>query len=387
MQAVILAGGKGTRLHPLTSKIPKPMVKVFDKPVLEHTIELLRHHGIRDMVITVSYKAEHIMDYFGNGSKWGVNIQYFLEDVPLGTAGGLRHIQPLIKDTFVVISGDAVTDFDLTSALEFHRKRSSIATLLTYNVDDPSQFGIVHSSDDGKIIRFQEKPKRSEAFTDTVNTGIYILEPEVISYVPYGSAFDFSKGMFPMLLQNDEPFYSYRTEGYWCDVGNLAQYRNVHFDALMGKVKLNMSATRVADGIWIGDGAEIHPTVKMIGPLYIGKGAKVRRKSTLGRFAVLGNTSLIEEGAQVTHSVIDTASCIGKNSEVYGSIVGSGFKLSDGRNLADEVVVHDGPDNVLRAEIVSELLSPTVSSGTPLTWSALEASRFSIPNLARPVAA
>lgn len=178
----------------------------------------------------------------------------------------MRRIQPVLNDTFLVISGDAVTDFDLTSAIEFHQKKSAIATMLLYEVTNPTQFGIVETAEDGKIKRFIEKPRPSEVFTNTVNTGIYVLEPEVLSSIPYDTFFDFSKDLFPRLLQNQEPFYAFRAEGYWCDIGNLAQYRNVHFDALIGKVKLNLSANQVANGIWLGAKSDIHPSVKLSGP-------------------------------------------------------------------------------------------------------------------------
>ncbi len=376
MQAVILAGGKGTRLYPLTSRTPKPMVNVFNKPVLEHTIELLKKHGIRDIIITLAYKADQIMDHFGGGSKWGVNIQYSLEDIPLGTAGGLRRMQPLLNDTFLIISGDAITDFDIKAAVDMHKSRSAIATMLLYEVDDPSQFGIVESDSDGKIRRFIEKPVASEAFTNTINTGIYILEPEVISYIPYDMAFDFSRNVFPRLLQNQEPFYSYRTDGYWCDVGSLAQYRNVHFDALTGKVKLNVAAHKVADGIFVGDDAVIHPTVKLKAPFYVGNGVEVGRGSKLDRFTVIGDMCQVNSGAHITHSIIGAGSAIGKDSEVYGSVVGSGYQIADGRRLDDEVVVHDTEGSHLQADIGSELLSHWSSDEHLFTWSGLELARF-----------
>lgn len=372
MQAVILAGGKGTRLYPITSNTPKPMVNLFNKPVMEHTIELLKSHDIRDIIITVAYRAEQIIDYFGGGSRWGVNIQYSLEDVPRGTAGGLKQIQPALTSTFLVISGDAVTDFDLSSAIEFHRQKSSIATILTYEVANPSQFGIVESAKDGRIKRFVEKPKQSEVFTNTVNAGIYVLEPEVLSSIPYDCAYDFSRDLFPRLLANQEPFFAFRPEGYWCDVGNLAQYRNVHFDALSGKVNLKLSAREVTDGIWLGEHASIHPSVKLVSPCYVGNAVEVREEAALGRFTVVGDMSVIGEKAQVTHSVLGNGAVVGRGSQIFGSVLGSGCSLADGRHLADEILVHDGSEVGLRAEINAELLSPRLSEERCLTWSGHE---------------
>jgi len=363
------------------------MVNLFDKPVLEHTIELLKQHGIRDIVITLAYKADQIINYFGGGTKWGVNIQYALEDVPKGTAGGLRSLQPVLSNTFVVISGDAVTDFDLSSALSFHRQKSAIATMLLYSVDDPSQFGIVETQPDGKIQRFLEKPKPTETFTNTVNTGIYILEPELINWIPFETVYDFSRDLFPRLLQNQEPFYAVRAEGYWCDVGNLAQYRNVHFDAMTGKVKLNIPGAQVTDGLWLGQDASVHPSVRLVSPLYVGSGTCIEKDAELGRFAVVGNMSLIREKAQVAQSVIGARTMVGQNSQVFGSVLGNGYRLADGRHLDDEIVVPDDSSSELRADIDSRHLSPVLTDSQVIAWSGLEVLRLANMESSRALAA
>jgi mannose-1-phosphate guanylyltransferase/phosphomannomutase len=352
------------------------MVRLFGKPVLEHTIDLLKRHGIRDIIITAAYKADQIISYFGSGLKWGVNIQYFLEDVPKGTAGGLRTIQPVLKDTFIIVSGDAVTDFDLRMALDYHESKSAVATMLLYETEDPSRFGIVECCGDGRIQRFLEKPKPHETFTSTINTGIYVLEPEVISYIPCDAAYDFSRDVFPRMLQNREPFYALRTEGYWCDMGSLSQYRNVHFDALNGRVRLNLPTTRVTDGIWIGEDADIHPSVRLRSPLYVGSGTHVRKNASLGRFAVVGDMAVVDEEAKVTHSVMGAAASVGREAHIYGSVLGTGFSLPDGHQLQDEVVVHDGSGLSLRAEIDQRLVSQHTTEEHTFTWSGLELKRL-----------
>lgn len=387
MQAVILAGGKGTRLHPLTSNTPKPMVDLFDKPVLEHTIELLTKHGIRDIVITLAHKADQIIDHFSGGARWGVNIQYALEDMPKGTAGGLRSLQPVLSDTFVVISGDAVTDFDLTAAMAFHKKRSAIATMLLYSVDDPSHFGIVEAESDGRITRFMEKPDPTETFTNTVNTGIYIIEPSVIDWIPFETVYDFSRDLFPRFLESGEPFYAVRPDGYWCDVGNLAQYRNVHFDAMTGRVKLDIPGMQVTDGVWLGRDAEIDPSVRLAAPLYVGSGTSIEKDAELGRFAAIGNMSLIGENAQVTHSVVGARTKVGQNSQVFGSVLGNGYRLADGTHLDDEIVVRDEAAAELRAEIRSQHLGMAASEGEVAAWSGLDLLGLANQVSARPLAA
>jgi mannose-1-phosphate guanylyltransferase/phosphomannomutase len=293
----------------------------------------------------------------------------------------------VLSDTFLVISGDAVTDFDLSSAMEFHRKRSALATMLLYSVDDPSQFGIVEMESDGRIMRFIEKPRPTETFTNTVNTGIYILEPDVIDSIPFDTVYDFSRDLFPKFLQNQEPFYAIRADGYWCDVGNLAQYRNVHFDALVGRVKLNIPGARVADGVWLGLDAAIDPSVRLMSPLYVGSGTSIESDAELGRFAVVGNMSRIGEKAQVTHSVVGARTMVGQNSQVVGSVLGNGYRLADGRHLDDEIVVHDGSAAELRAEINSQQANPMENDGQAAAWSGLDLARLADQVSARPLAA
>jgi len=339
MQAVILAGGKGTRLHPLTTNIPKPMVPFFDRPVMEHCIKLLAKHDIKDIIITVSYLAKDIMHYFGNGSRWGVKIRYSVETEPLGTAGGVKLIQPMINDTFVIVSGDAVTDVDLTAAIEMHRSASSVASLMLYEVEDPTQFGLVECDSDNRVTRFLEKPKTSEIFTNTVNTGIYILEPEVLSSIPYNEVHDFARNLFPRLLHNSEPMYGFKLPGYWCDVGNLLQYRNAHFDALHGRVKLDLPAIHVGEGIWVGEGVDIHPSVQLASPVFVGKGASIRRNATLGEHSIIGADSLVDEGAYVTRSVIGCRSFIGRETKITDCIIGSGYSVMESESIYDRTLV------------------------------------------------
>ena len=343
MQAVILAGGKGTRLHPLTTHIPKPMVPLFDRPVMEHCIRLLIKHGITNIIVTVSYLAEDIMEYFGDGSKWGVNIRYSVENEPLGTAGGVKLVQSMVKETFVVVSGDAVTDFDLTAAIEKHKSASAAASLMLYEVEDPTQFGLVERDSKGRITRFLEKPKSNEVFTNTVNTGIYILEPEVLSQIPGSQVFDFARDLFPRMLNNSDALYGFPLPGYWCDIGNLVQYRNCHFDALQGKVHLDIPAVYAGEGIWLGEGVNIHSSVDIASPVYIGSGATIRRNANLGKNAIIGAGALVEEGARVSASVIGSQSLIGRGTNISDSILGDGYIASESDNVFGQALVADVP--------------------------------------------
>lgn len=348
MRAIILAGGRGTRLHPLTTRIPKPLVPMFDKPVMQHTVELLARHGICDITVTVSYRANQIMEWFGDGSALGVNIDYYIEETPRGTAGGLKDMADTLPDTFVVLSGDALTDFDINEAIRFHHNKRAKATLLTYEVADPSQFGIVQTDNAGRIVRFLEKPSPDQVFTRTANTGIYVLDPSVIDFIPSDSVFDFSRDLFPMLMQETDAMWARAMKGYWCDVGNLAQYRDAHFDAMTGRVKVSLPGTRLKAPVWVGEGCEIHPSARFCAPVYLGDGVKVGAGAFVGGYAVVGEGSVIGDGARVAHSVIGRQSEVLAEATVLGSVLGDSVSLQEAAHVSNHTLVADGQTREIR---------------------------------------
>jgi mannose-1-phosphate guanylyltransferase/phosphomannomutase len=261
MKAVVMAGGEGTRLRPLTSSRPKPLVPILNKPCMQHTIELLKRAGITDIVVTLYYLADEIEGYFGDGSELGVNLIYTVEDTPLGTAGSVKKAEEYLKDdTFIIVSGDALTDLDVDKALAYHREKNSVATLVLQHVDNPLEFGVVVTDDGGRIRRFLEKPSWGEVFSDTVNTGMYILEPSVFDYMQPERSYDWSQDIFPQLLQEDQPMFGYIMGEYWTDVGSLSQYRQAQYEMLQGKTQLPIEGRREGGDIWIGEGTEIDPT-------------------------------------------------------------------------------------------------------------------------------
>lgn len=238
MKGVIMAGGKGTRLRPLTCNIPKPMVPLIYKPVMEYSIDLLKKHGITEIAVTLQYLPEVIKEYFGDGSKFGVALHYFEEASPLGTAGSIKNAQKFLDERFIVISGDALTDFDLSKGIMFHENKSALVTIFMKQVDCPIDYGVIMTNESDEIIRFLEKPTWDEVFSDTVNTGIYVLEPEVLQYLKEDVPTDFSKDLFPFLIEENFPIYGYKAEGYWSDVGTFYSYRNTQFDMLENKVNV-----------------------------------------------------------------------------------------------------------------------------------------------------
>src|SRR5215210_1019548 len=275
MKAVVMAGGEGSRLRPLTSNQPKPMVPIVGKPCMEHIIELARSHGFEDVIVTVAFLPQAIRSYFGDGGGIGVNMEYSVEESPLGTAGSVRLASGRLDGTFLVISGDALCDFDLTKLVEFHRERGAAATIALKSVENPLEFGIVVTDSDGRIERFLEKPSWGQVFSDTINTGVYVLEPQVLRHVPAGEPFDFSKQLFPLLLEMGRPMYGYVAEGYWQDVGDLGQYAQANFDALDGLVQLNIPGLQLRGNIWLSESAGVDDLDAIEGPSFVGNYCRV----------------------------------------------------------------------------------------------------------------
>ncbi len=308
MKAVIMAGGEGTRLRPLTSQRPKPLVPALNVPIMEHIVLLLKQHGVLDIVVTLHYLADEIEGYFGDGSEWGVNISYSVEDTPLGTAGSVKQAEDLLKDdAFLIISGDALTDIDLDKAIKYHRAKKSMATIVLAHVPNPLEFGVVITDDEGCIKRFLEKPSWGEVFSDTVNTGMYILEPEIFQYMEHAKNYDWSQDIFPQMLAENKALFGYILDGdYWCDVGNLNQYREAQYTVLDGQTRVKIATSNEAQshGIWVGEGADIDPTAIINAPVVIGRNCKIKANATVGPYSVLGDNAIIEEKAVVHRSIL-----------------------------------------------------------------------------------
>ncbi len=342
MKAVVMAGGEGSRLRPLTVGRPKPMVPIVNRPVMEHILLLLKRHGITEVVVTVQYLARVIQDYFGDGEALGMRLHYSVEDTPLGTAGSVKQAEHLLDDTFLVISGDALTDYDLSAIIDYHRAKGSVATLTLTRVPDPLEYGVVVTDGSGHIRQFLEKPSWSEVISDTINTGIYVLEPEVLRHCPPGQPFDFSHDLFPMLLADGDPLYGYvPTGGYWTDVGTIEEYMRASFDALERKVDVEIGTPGATPGLWCGQAAAIAPDARITGPVYIGHDARIGPGVVIDGPAVIGDNTAVEARAHVARSIVQRNCYVGARAEVNGAIVGEGCVLKHGVMLFQGAVVGD----------------------------------------------
>lgn len=340
MKGVILAGGKGRRLRPLTCNLPKPMLPLLEKPVIEYNIELLRQHGIHEIAITVQYMSTAIRRYFGDGSKWGVKLQYFEDSPPLGTAGSIKQAEAFLDEPFVVISGDALTDFNLSKGIEFHQCRNRLVTMFVKEVENPLSFGSVVMNREHEIIRYMEKPSWNEVISNIVNTGIYIMDPEIFSYISSAQFFDFSHHVFP-LLENKKALFGYVAQGYWLDIGTLDQYRQAHFDLLTKKVQVPISYTEVLPMVWMGEGVTIEKGTKIHGPSFIGEGASIGAGVIIEPYSIIGKCSTILDHTHVQKSIVLAHTYVGKRCELLEATVGENAMIKDDVTLFEKSVVAD----------------------------------------------
>lgn len=341
MKAVVMAGGSGSRLRPLTIGRPKPMVPIVNKPVLAHIFDLLKHHDFSEVIITVQYMADHIEDYFGDGSSLGLDIHYSVEEIPLGTAGGVKNAQRYLDETFLVISGDALTDINLSDVLRFHREKGALATLTLKSVPDPLEYGIVTTGDQGKITQFLEKPGWGQVISDTVNTGMYVLEPEVLDLMEPNTAYDFSKEIFPNLLSNGSPLFGYVADGYWCDIGNISAYMKATADVLEGRVRHIELGNHIGGGVWTGHGVEIAPDAALYGPIYLGNEVKIKGGVVIHGPASIRDYTIVDNRVQIERSVIWRNCYVGESAEVRGAVVARSCNLKAKSVLFEGVVIGD----------------------------------------------
>ena len=328
MRAVLMAGGSGTRLRPLTCDMPKPMVPILNRPIAEHIINLLKRHNINEIIATLYYLPDVMRDYFQDGKDFGVQMTYAVEeDQPLGTAGCVKNVSELLDETFLVISGDSITDFDLSAAIAYHKEKKSKATLVLTRVPNPVEFGVVITDEEGRINRFLEKPSTSEIFSDTVNTGTYILEPEVLDYLPENEECDFSNDLFPTLLEKGEPMYGYVADGYWCDVGHLDAYREAQYDILDRKVEADFPYEEKSAGMWIGQNTYIDESAQIETPVFIGKNCRIGPRVKLEAGTVIGDNVTISADADLKRPIIWNGAVVGDEASLRACVISRGTRV------------------------------------------------------------
>ena len=358
-----MAGGFGTRLRPLTNNLPKPMVPMAGRPMMEHVVELLKEHGLIEITSLLYFQPEAVVEHFGDGKGHGVSMDYISLTSDLGTAGSVGNaMREALKaageragakkgskkkpdskksETTLVISGDVLTDIDLKAALAFHKKKKAMATVVLTRVEDPLSFGIVITEKSGKVQRFLEKPGWGEVFSDTINTGIYILEDKVLGFIPEGVEFDFSKDLFPLLLQKKKPLYGFIADGYWKDVGSLQEYRQANMDILQGHVHVNIPGVKNSkQGVWLGKGAKVDFSSELEGTVVIGQRCRVDAGARIVN-SVIGDGSTVEDGAVIIDSVLWEDVRVGRSARLQENVVGSETVISSGAHLGEGAIVSD----------------------------------------------
>jgi mannose-1-phosphate guanylyltransferase/phosphomannomutase len=351
MRAVVMAGGAGTRLRPLTTNVPKPLLPVVGEPIMGHVLRLLHRHGIRESVITVQYLAASIRAYFGDGSDYGVALSYATESVPLGTAGSVKNAERgLGGEPFLVVSGDAMTDLDISELVAFHERTGAMVTVALARKPNVLEFGNVITTDDGRIERFIEKPTWGQVFSDTVNTGIYVMQPEVLDLIEPDEVVDWSRDVFPRLIEAGEPVYGYVSDDYWEDIGTIEGYLAVQREVLSGLVDARISGFEVAPGVWLGAGAVIDPSAEIAGPCFIGANASVERDCVVGPNTVLGSNVIVRRGARVIGSVLDVSGYVDTGCEVQSALIGRSTELRARVHVDPGAVI--GDQCILEEEVI-----------------------------------
>ncbi len=348
MKAIIIAGGLGTRLRPLTYNMPKPIVPLANKPFVFHQIELLRKFGITEIILNLHYLSDSIKEIFDDGKKLGVKIHYSIEAKPLGTAGAVKNAEQFFDSgPMLIFNGDILTDINLEKMIKFHNEKKGKVTLALTKVEDPTTYGLIITDDKQRVLEFREKPSWEQVTANTINAGIYIVDPSIFKLVPSGKEFSFERQLYPMLLEKGEKIYGYVTDAYWMDIGDPAKYLKAHRDILSGDVMAIIPGNKISANVWVGDDVKISGSTRVRGPALIGNRAVVAENCVLDEFVVLGENVKVDKGARLKNCVIHAGTVIKEGVKVEGSIVGAGclieeFSAVAGATLADGTVLKKG---------------------------------------------
>jgi len=328
LKAMVLAAGAGTRLRPLSHQTPKPMVPVANRPVLHHVLANLARHGIRDVMLNLHAHPDQVRAYCGDGSRFGLRLRYSMEPKLLGTAGAVKKAENFLKDApFIIMSGDGLSDIDITRFYRFHRRRRSFATMATKAVDSRFEYGITVTGKGGRIRGFLEKPSWGEVLSNKANTGIYLFEPGVFRHIPR-RVYDFGHELWPKMLRLKKPIFAWEWKGYWCDIGNLTEYRRSQEAVLNGEVDVEIPGRQVRRGIWIEEGARVHPRAKLIAPCVIGARAKIARGAVVGPYTVVGAAASVGPNAILKSCILFDGVDVGAGSYLAHSILSAGSRVT-----------------------------------------------------------
>jgi len=342
MKAVILVGGRSTRLLPLTHNTPKAILPVLNTPFLEHVIRHLSRHQVRDIILAQGHLARPIEVYLGDGSQFGVRLNYVVENAPLGTAGAIKNAESYVDESFLVLNGDIFTDLDITAMIHYHRERKAEATIALTPVDDPTSYGLIETDSDGRVTRFLEKPDRSQVTTNMINAGTYILEPDVLAQIPARTTVSIERETFPQLLAQGKPIYAYSGPAYWIDIGTPEKYLQLHHDLLSGKI--SRYTPTPGKEVLVGEQSCVHPAARITGQVVIGANCSIGSNTRLTGPVVIGHGCTILEGSVIKSSIIWRNTQIGPRAHLKDSIVADNCRINsdsiiEGAVLGDNITV------------------------------------------------
>jgi len=341
MKAILLAGGKGTRLRPLTIHTPKPIVPIFERPFLHYQLDLLKQvEEIDQVVVSLNYQPRRIEEIFGDGSEAGVSIRYVVEPAPLGTAGAVRYAGDSLRESVVVFNGDVLTEVDLAAVIALHRERKAKATIVLTPVENPTAYGLVETDASGHVQRFLEKPKPDQITCDTINAGIYVLEPDTFDRIPVDTPWSIERSFFPSLIERAETFVAYVYRGYWIDIGTPEKYSEVHRDIMAGRFRA-APFTDAPSTAWVAPDARVEEGVTLEAPCFVGEGAVIKTGARIGAYSVVGRHCHVEEHAVVERSILWANTRICQDAAVRQSILGRQCHIGRNATVEDGIVLGD----------------------------------------------
>ncbi len=339
MNVLLLAGGLGTRLMPLTEHLPKPMAPVGNRPWLEHLIIHLREQGFKRFVIAVKHHPDKIRDYFEDGSQWGVSIQYALETTLLGTAGAIKNAERYLDDEFIAINADIVHEIEMNPLLDYHKSHGGMVTIGLTEVEDPTQFGVVEQDEQGKILRFVEKPSLKEAPSNRINAGIYIMNKRVLEMIPANREVSIERETFPLLIEQDAGVYGTLIQGYWADMGTKDRYRQIHWDLLDRKNGIAIPGEPRGEGIWVGKNSVIGKGTMIVPPVLIGDNVVIGERSVIGPYTVIGDNCRIADHVRCSETILWDGCVVNEGAILKNCIFGCGLEIGS-RHILHEAIIN-----------------------------------------------